>query len=269
MVVANPTVAELFSLEGRVALITGGAGWLGTPMTEALAQAGATVAMVDCSSESLAKAMQTMEFQGLDVFPVEADLGNESTIRACIDGVAERAGRLDVLVNCAYWTKCAQLDEATLGDYQDSFLSASSYAIVAQQTVVHMRKVGGGSIINIGSMYGSVTGYPEAYEGLCPANPPTYQISKCAVNQLTRHMAVYWAKDNIRTNTLSPGPFPNPANYTDPKTAPFIGRLEKKIPMGRVGKPFEMKGGLVFLASDASSFVNGQNIIIDGGWTAW
>jgi NAD(P)-dependent dehydrogenase (short-subunit alcohol dehydrogenase family) len=264
----NPTVADLFSLKGKVALITGGAGWLGMSMTEALAQAGATVAMVDYSSESLARAMEVMESQELDVFPVDADLGNEVAIRDCVDSIAERAGRLDVLVNCAFWGRGVQLDDATLEDYQNSFIAVSSYALVAQRAVVHMRKVGGGSIINIGSMYGSVTGYPEVYEGICPANPPTYQMSKSAVTQLTRHMAVYWAKDNIRTNTLSPGPFPDQAKYIE-NAALFFGRLEKKVPMGRVGKPFEMKGGVVFLASDASSFVNGQNIMVDGGWTAW
>src|SRR5690606_27158224 len=115
-----------------------------------------------------------------------------------------------------------------------------------------------------GSMYGQVGSYPEAYEGLGPASPVAYHALKGGILHLGRHLAVYWAPDNIRVNCLSPGPFPSPAV---PEELPQ--RLSAKSPMGRMGQPHELKGALVFLASDAASYVTGHNLVVDGGWTAW
>ena len=120
------------------------------------------------------------------------------------------------------------------------------------------------SIIMLGSMYGSVGSYPDAYEGVSPASPVAYHTLKGGILQMTRHLAVYWASKGVRVNSLSPGPFPAPS-------APrgMVQRLEKKSPMKRMGKPDELKGAVVFLASQASSYMTGQNLVIDGGWTAW
>jgi NAD(P)-dependent dehydrogenase (short-subunit alcohol dehydrogenase family) len=113
-------------------------------------------------------------------------------------------------------------------------------------------------------MYGQVASYPEVYEGLCPASPAAYHALKGGLIHLTRHLAVYWAKDNVRVNCLSPGPFPSPA------VAPELAeRIRQRSPMARLGRPHELKGALVFLASDASSYVTGHNLNVDGGWTAW
>ncbi len=114
------------------------------------------------------------------------------------------------------------------------------------------------------SMYGLVASYPDAYEDICPASPVAYHALKGGIIQMTRHLAVYWAKDRIRVNCLSPGPFPS-----DRAPAAMVERLCTKSPLGRMGQPHELKGAVVLLASDASSYMTGQNLVIDGGWTAW
>jgi gluconate 5-dehydrogenase len=121
-----------------------------------------------------------------------------------------------------------------------------------------------GSIVNIGSMYGQVGSYPDAYQDICGASPVSYHVLKGGIIHMTRHLAVYWARDHVRVNCLSPGPFPG-------KSAPegLVERLEVRSPMGRMGQPHELKGALLLLASDAGSYMTGQNVTVDGGWTAW
>jgi gluconate 5-dehydrogenase len=113
-------------------------------------------------------------------------------------------------------------------------------------------------------MYGLVGSYPDAYAGGGPASPVAYHALKGGVIQMTRHLAVYWARDGVRVNCLSPGPFPSSA-----APAELVSRLKEKSPMARMGRPEELKGAVLFLASDASSYMTGQNLVIDGGWTAW
>ena len=114
-------------------------------------------------------------------------------------------------------------------------------------------------------MYGQVGSYPDAYEGISIASPVAYHALKGGTIHMTRHLAVYWARDKVRVNCLSPGAFPNMSSIN----AEMVKRLEEKCPMKRMGEPWELKGALVFLASEASSYVTGQNLTVDGGWTAW
>ena len=268
----NPHTKELFDLTGKVAVVTGGAGWLGTAMTEALAQAGATVVIVDYNAKSVDRVVGQLKNDNLDVIGVVSDVMQDKPLRECIDKIAADCGRLDILINCAVVFTSAKLDEVTFEDLERSYRNSSAYAIAAQQAVTHMRKAGGGSIINIGSMYGLVTSYPKVYEGVSAPNPITYSADKAAVIHMTHYMAVFWAKDNIRVNCISPGTFPDRSKdiyVNNPKMSEFIERLNQKVPLGRVGQPWELKGAIVFLASDASSFITGQNIVVDGGWTVW
>jgi NAD(P)-dependent dehydrogenase (short-subunit alcohol dehydrogenase family) len=143
--------------------------------------------------------------------------------------------------------------------------NASGYFLLARSLREHVVGRGApGSVIMLGSMYGLVASYPDAYEGLTPASPAAYHALKGGIIHLTRHLAVYWAADGVRVNCLSPGPFPAPRVSPE-----LIERLQRRSPMGRMGKPHELKGAIVFLASDASSYVTGQNLVVDGGWTAW
>jgi len=266
------SVNELFSLEGKVAMITGGAGWLGSAMAEGLAQARAKVVIIDCKDTAVAEVTGRLKKQGLDVLGAVFDVMEDKSLREGIDKIAEEHKRIDVLVNCAVVHAGGNPDEHVLDDFHNAYGNSAAYAIAAQQVAKYMRKTGGGSIINIGSMYGLVTSYPEVYEGLMDKPSMTYGMDKAAVMQMTRFLAIYWAKDKIRVNCLSPGAFPNPNKemyVNNPKMSEFINRLAGKIPMGRVGNPTELKGALLYLASDASSYFTGQNMVVDGGWTVW
>ena len=269
----DPNVKELFDLTGKTAVVTGGAGWLGLSFTEALAQAGAKVVIIDFNAIALDKAVKRFKDDDLDVEGVAGDIiTDEESIRDSIDKAADQAGRIDILVNCAVIHRGGELDKTSLEEFMTAFGNASAYTIVAQQAVKYMRKVGKGSIVNIGSMYGIVTSYPEVYEGVTAPCAITYAADKAAVIHATRYMAVYWAKDNIRVNCLCPGAFPNRDNklYEDnPDMEEFMQRLDKKAPLGRTGQPWELKGAIVFLASEASSFMTGQKLVVDGGWTTW
>ena len=140
--------------------------------------------------------------------------------------------------------------------------------MLAREVVDHLRlRDAPGSIINIASMYGVVASYPDAYIDLPINSPPVYHGLKGGLIHLTRHLAAYWAQYGVRVNAISPGPFPAP-RVTN-ALPEFISRLEKRTPMGRMGQPEELKGLVVLLASDAGTYITGQNILVDGGWTAW
>ncbi len=259
------TVQQLFDLSGQAALVTGGAGLLGTAISEALAEAGARVAI---ASRNLDHCQETARQLGSDHLGLQLDIGSEASNRGVVDEVAQRFGRLDILVNCAYSGPRPDIEEATADEFDEALhLSITAYFVTSQQAVRHMRAQGKGSIIQIASMYGVVGSYPEVYEGTGGGSPPTYHAGKGGLVHLTRYMAVYWAKDGIRVNAISPGPFPTPEGLRD--EAEFYQRLAHKVPLQRVGEPWELKGATVFLASEASSYVTGQNLMVEGGWTIW
>ncbi len=269
-----PTIKELFDLSGRVALVTGGAGWLGTAMSEALAEAGAHVVIASRGVDACRQLADRLSKLGPECAALKLDVNDEQQVRDVVDQTADRFGRFDVLVNNAYCGPARDrndvmtVDTVSGEDMMASFRgNPTQYFVAGQQAVTHMRHVGGGSVINIASMYGVVASYPDAYEDLPVNSPVDYHACKGAVVHLTRHMAAYWARDNIRVNAISPGPFPKDEMKT--KLPEFIERLEKKTPLGRMGLPHELKGLTVLLASDAGSYITGQNILVDGGWTAW
>ena len=266
MTTGYPTLQELFDLSGKVALVTGGAGWLGTASSEALAEAGARVIVASRtldSCEALAKRL------GDQHVAWQLDVADEDAVRATVDRAFDELGSLDVLINNAYSGTSPSREDATGADFMGAYQTGLiSYFIASQQMVKRLRETGrGGSIVNIGSMYGVVASYPEAYVGTGVSSPPNYHALKGAVIHLTRHLAVYWAQDDVRVNCISPGPFP-PARVSA-KDAAFVERLCDRVPMKRMGEPWELKGAIALLASRAGSYITGQNLLIDGGWTAW
>lgn len=263
----EPTIQSLFDLTGKVALVTGAAGWLGSAMSRALAEAGATVVVSSrdgTKAEAFAATLPGSGHIGLGFDQADTD-----TIPGFVQSVVNQAGQIDVLVNNAYGGTAPDIETATAEDFDQAYhTGVTAYFLLAREVANHLRaRNAPGSVINIASMYGVVASYPDAYEGLPVNSPPNYHGLKGGVVHLTRHLAVYWAKDNIRVNSIAPGPFPT--DKTQTAQPEFIQRLESKVPMGRMGRPDELKGLVVLLASEAGSYLTGQNILVDGGWTAW
>lgn len=262
----EPTVRELFDLSGKVALITGGTGHLGSAMSRALAEAGATVVISSrdaARARAAAEALPTVgtaRHQG-----VELDQMDPASIERGFKEVVALTGHIDVLVNNGHEALGNDWTDVSAEQFSRQLANATGYFLLARHVRNHtVARAGSASIIMLGSMYGLVGSYPDAYEGICAASPVAYHTLKGGILHLTRHLAVYWAKDNVRVNCLSPGPFPSPQ-----ASAALVERLCTKNPMQRMGRPDELKGAVVFLAGDASSYMTGQNLVIDGGWTAW
>jgi NAD(P)-dependent dehydrogenase (short-subunit alcohol dehydrogenase family) len=259
-------VTDLMSLCGKVALITGATGHLGGTMAAALAEAGASVVVSSRRIESAREVLERLPRVGdARHHAVAIDHMDEKSIAEGFDIVVKTAGRVDVLVANGHEPLGSDWRSVTAEQFSRQLMNATGYFLLARLTRDHVvERRGTGSVVLLGSMYGVVGSYPDAYEGVSTASPVAYHALKGGVVQMTRHLAVYWAKDGVRVNCLSPGPFPSGA-----APAELVGRLKSKSPMGRMGRPEELKGPLVFLASDASSYMTGQNLVIDGGWTAW
>jgi NAD(P)-dependent dehydrogenase (short-subunit alcohol dehydrogenase family) len=265
--VVEPTVRELFDLQGQVAMVTGATGYLGRRLAAALAEAGATVlATSRVAEQAAAVAADLPRPHQQEHRAVSLDYLDEGSIHAAFQQGLETVGPVDVLVNNGHAAGAEDWTSTSYSAFNRQLANASGYFLLARLTRDEaVRRSAVASIIMVGSMYGLVGSYPDAYREIGPASPVAYHALKGGIHQMTRHLAVYWAADGVRVNSLSPGPFPNP------ETAPaaLIGRLETKVPMARMGKPSELKGAVVFLASTASSYMTGQTLVIDGGWTAW
>lgn len=264
---ANPTIQKLFDLTGRTALLTGGTGYLGTAFGNALSEAGASVVISSTRSErGQAAAARLPSPGGATHYSVVLDQTDPDSIREGFNAAVEAAGEIDILVNNGLDAVDKDLTDISFEEFLKHQGNTTAYFELARHFRNHVvARSAPGSVINLGSMYGQVGSYPDAYEGLCAANSVAYQAHKGGTIQITRHLAVYWARDRVRVNCLSPGPFPNPSKVSET----LFERLSAKLPMKRMGEPWELKGALVFLASDASSYVTGQNLTLDGGWTAW
>lgn len=263
---SEPTVQQLFDLSGRVALITGGSGHLGRSLSHALAEAGASVVVASRDRSRAQLVVDDLPSPGgATHHSVVLDQMNEESIRDGFDAAVSQAGRIDILINNGQQGHARDLTNVTAEEFHKDLQNATGYFLLARHLHDHVvsRKTGG-SIVMIGSMYGVVGSYPDAYDGICTASPVQYHTLKGGIVHMTRHLAVYWAKDGVRVNCLSPGPFPSEKAPTA-----MVERLMHKSPMGRMGLPQELKGPLLMLVSDAGSYITGQNLLVDGGWTAW
>jgi len=266
-------VLSQFRLDGRVAFLSGATGHLGRPMAEALAGAGAHVILNARSQSALESLASRLVAGGNEVSIACFDVTNEAAAREQIARIAERHGRLDVLVNNANSGRTGTIESATAEDFHQLYHVNVAAAFQLVQSALPLlkesarRKPGGASVVNIASMYGSVSSDPSIYGTSGANSPPYYGAAKAGLIQLTRYLACHLAPDRVRVNCISPGPFPA-AQYLERDPA-FLNRLLEKIPLQRTGDPREVQGPLLFLASDASSFVTGVNLAVDGGWTAW
>ncbi|WP_230680066.1 SDR family NAD(P)-dependent oxidoreductase [Pontibacter sp. 172403-2] len=257
---------SLFSLQDKVALVSGGYGYLGSAISVALAQAGAETYVLGRSEAKFREAFGQDKLPNL--YFQQADISSTESIAEAFKYIHARHNRLDVLVNNAYYS--AGQDPEQLTDEQwalgiDGNLN-SVYRCI-REAIPYMKQQESGKIINVSSMYGMVSPDFSIYdESPASLNPPHYGAAKAGVLQLTRYFACYLGKYGIHVNTVTPGPFPNEEVQQDEG---FIERLKKKTALNRIGSPADLKGAFVYLASDASAYMTGQNLVLDGGWTAW
>jgi len=255
-------------LAGRGVAVTGGGGHLGRAMSLALAEAGATVVACGRTAERLEAVAAEGRERGLAgrIVPVVADVSTDAGLGAVIGALEREAETVSGWVNNAYAGTSELLGSLTRAGIESALGGGLIDVMLATQAVAE-RMSSGGSIVNIASMYGLVSPQPAAYAAT-PAmhNPPAYGAAKAGVVSFTRYAAVHLAERGIRVNCISPGAFPGEAVQED---AAFVAELAGRTPLGRIGRPEELGGAVVYLVGDASSFVTGANLVVDGGWTAW
>lgn len=274
------TVFDKFSLKDRVAVVTGGGGQLGVEFCRTLAEAAAAVAVVDINATAAQAAAGSLTQAGFQALAVPGDITRPKACRALVEAVLSEFGRLDILVNSAALDP--KFDPEALakgvapGAFEDYSLDQWNAALnvnltgmflVTQACVRPMIAQGKkGSIINICSTYGLNGPDQRIYikDGQRVAYKPVYYtVTKAGVLGFTKYLAAYYAGTEIRVNALTPGGvFNNHEEY-------FVQNYSAKTILGRMAKKDEMNGALLFLASDASSYMTGNNVIVDGGWTAW
>ncbi len=261
---------EAFSLRGKTALVTGATGHLGSAMARVLAEAGAHVLV---NSRSLARSQemtQTLINAGCSAEPAVFDVTNKSAV---VDFFSARERQaLHILINNAYLGGAGSIEtaesQAYSGSYDVTVVAAHNLvraALPSLRRAVHVN--GDASVINLTSMYAMVSPDQRVYDSPGGANPPFYGAAKAALLQWTRYAACEFGGEGIRVNSISPGPFPSEAvQKSNPE---FIRKLAAKVPMARIGRADEVAGPVLFLASVAASYVNGANLVVDGGWTSW
>lgn len=264
---ALPTPGELFDLRGRVALITGGAGNLGGVFARALAGAGARVVLVDRDGALAQRRAAELVAAGAEgTLAFDADVGDEARVRDVVAAIARECGGLDILVNNAATrtpNMFSPLEAFPLEEWDLVMrVNLTAMFLCARAAAPLLREKGHGTIVNVASIYGISAPDQRLYEGVAFNTPAIYSASKAGVVGLTRYLATYYAP-GIRCNALTPGGvFAN-------QPAPFPERYAQRTPLGRMARAEEMGAGLLYLASDASSYVTGHNLVVDGGWTAW
>ena len=250
----------MFDLKTRVAIVTGGNGGIGLGMARGLARAGATVVVAARDEGKSAEAVRELQALGSDAFAVEVDVCDEASVAALVAGTVERCGHLDILVNNAGINIRKPAQELSFDEWRQVIdTNLSSAFLCARAAYPHMKRSGGGKVINIGSML-SIFGASFA---------PAYGASKGGVVQLTKSLAVAWAADNIQVNAVLPGWIDTALTArARQQVAGLNERVLERTPAGRWGEPDDMAGVAVFLASAASDFITGVAIAVDGGYSS-
>jgi NAD(P)-dependent dehydrogenase (short-subunit alcohol dehydrogenase family) len=261
------SVSEIFSLDGRVALVTGATGHLGREITAALAGAGATTWAVARDQSRLANLRAELDEMGLPCRIATCDVRDSDDVTRLGEQIASEHGRLDVLVHNAHVGRSGTLESSTLDEFTEAFdlsvLAFKRLLTATRGSLINAAADGSPSVINVASIYGMVSPRPEVYPSPDMRNPPYYGAAKAALLQLTRYASVELADAGIRVNSITPGPFPAGG------PAELLSNIARNVPLKRVGTPADIVTSVLFLASPKSSFVTGSNVVVDGGWTAW
>jgi NAD(P)-dependent dehydrogenase (short-subunit alcohol dehydrogenase family) len=266
------SLRELMALDGRVALLTGGAGHIGRTIADALAELGANIALADISDAGAANAAGELSKRrpGAVAAGFGCDLEQSDSVRDLPRRVRERFGRIDIVVNCAAFVGTSGLEGWTVPFEQQSAstwrraieVNLTAPFVLVQAAADDLRASGYGSVINISSIYGLSGPDWRLYEGTSLGNPAAYAASKGGLIQMTRWLATTMAP-HVRVNAIAPG-----GVFRD-TPEPFLSRYVARTPLARMAREDDMKGAAAYLASDLSAYVTGQCIAVDGGWTAW
>ena len=274
--------SSVFSVQGKTAVVTGASGFLGRTFVRAFLANGARVVALG-RSERLRREVEGWKASfgegSCDSF--QLDMYDSKALSDVLKKIAAEEASIDIIVNNAHElgpstgfnVPSGSLENSDLETWTRNLTGGVYWAAATTQALgKRMKEQKKGSIINISTMYALVAPRPQLYAGTQFINPPGYSASKAALLSFTRYVASFWGSDGIRANAILPGPFSNTedlggANSVD-EDSPFLQRLKGYTCLGRVGRPDELVGALLFLASDASSFMTGQGIVVDGGWTA-
>jgi NAD(P)-dependent dehydrogenase (short-subunit alcohol dehydrogenase family) len=261
------TVQELFDLKGRVAVVSGGAGLLGFQMATALAEAGAHVVLASRNIAGCQAKADILTDKSLHASALCLDVNDRNSVVRMVEDITRTFGHLDVLVNAAFGISWAPFEEMTSEQWKQSMeATVTGTFLCSQAASAVMVKQRRGSIINIGSIYSVVSPDKRMYPGTSiQTQTAVYAAAKGAVAQFTKVLAAYLADNNVRVNCISPGGFFEKGK----EDVEFVRRYSSKCPLGRTGNETDLKGAVVFLASDASAYVTGHNLMVDGGWTIW
>ena len=257
------SILDKFSLKGRIALVTAGAGPLfGSSLSEGLAEAGAKVIVASRSLERNLRFAKELTKRGYDVYGMQLDIRNSESIEKLHSQIMKTFGRLDILVNSARPQVGGGFETQTKDDWMESAKGDMvGLLAICRAFLPNMVREKRGSIINIASIYGVVANDPTLYEGTDMKPSPTYNFVKAGMINFTRHIANYYGKKGIRANCISPG------GYLENQAEPFLKNYCKRVPIGRMLDNEDIKGAVVFLGSDASAYVTGVNLMVDGGFT--
>jgi NAD(P)-dependent dehydrogenase (short-subunit alcohol dehydrogenase family) len=263
------SVLELLDLRDRTAVVSGAAGHIGRAVCDTLVELGARVAMLDIDADRL-RARQRELSSRSETIAVKCDLGREKQARRAVRQAADRLGRIDILIHCAGFTGDTRR-KGWAGPFESQTTEAleaamrvnatSAFAMV-QESAVRLAASGRGSVVFVSSIYGMLGPDLRMYRNTDMANPVGYGMSKGALLQLTRYLATLLAP-RVRVNAISPGGI----SRRQPRS--FVKQYEMRTPLGRMGREEDLKGAVAYLSSDLSAYVTGQNLVVDGGWSAW
>jgi len=254
---------DIFYLKGKVAVVTGGAGLLGREFVKALSCFGAIVFIADNDIKASRRLLE--ELEGKNVYFRKLDISDESKVASFINAVDKEFGRIDIWINSAYprtkdWG--AKLEKINLSSWRKNIdMHLNGYFLCSRRIAEYMKKQKCGSIISIASVYGIVAPDFSIYEGTQMTMPAAYSAIKAGIINFTRYLAAYYGKYNIRANCVSPG------GIKDNQPKRFTERYAAKVPLRRMAYKEDVAGAIVYLSSDAAKYVNGHNLVVDGGFT--
>ncbi len=266
-------MTQRFDLSGKVVVVTGGTGLLGSAYCQGLADQGAQVVMADlAAADPVGKAQAVTTPDGRPAFGIACDVSVEADVIHLFEQVMAKFGQVNVVLNNAAATGehlmrqgavFTSFEESTLAVWEQAIrVNLTGVYLVAREGGKALLQSGGGSMVNVSSTYGVVGPDHRIYDGMAFNSLPSYAAAKAGVHGLTRWLATYWGDKGIRVNTLVPG---GVQNNHDPE---FVRRYTARVPLGRMAKREDMVGMMIYLASDASAYSTGQQFFVDGGWTA-